>query len=204
MESYHNTVHIFRLDEYIYPKFRRKIIDLYLHAFTTGEYAQYIEPEAAESTIDAHVRRGFGMMAFIEERLVGVLLCQPLSYDKEFPAVAFPSIPVKNCVYFAEVMVHANVRGKGVASQMINSQLISLPETYTDGVIRVWEKNEAALRLYRKLGFAPFHTITQRKRRTPEEEFEMKKIYLHKVLKPHQEEVETKNKTNNNNKSVDK
>jgi len=65
MESNQESIRIFGLDEYNYPKFRGKIIDLYLHAFTTGEYAQYIEPEVAESTIDELVRRGFGKMAFM-------------------------------------------------------------------------------------------------------------------------------------------
>ncbi|NLY24766.1 MAG: GNAT family N-acetyltransferase [Bacteroidales bacterium] len=182
MESNKGSIRIFKLDEYIYPKFRGKIINLYLHAFTTGEYAQYIAPERAESTLDELVRSGFGKMAFIDDRLVGVLLCHLLSYDKEFPADDFPHIPVAKSIYISEVMVHTDDRGKGIALKMISDLLMSLPETFRDVVIRVWEKNEPALSLYRKLGFEPFYSITQTKLRSPEETFVMKKIYLHKAL----------------------
>ncbi|MBF6629358.1 MAG: GNAT family N-acetyltransferase [Proteiniphilum sp.] len=184
MESNMGSIRIYTLDEYIYPKFRAKIVSLYLHAFTTGEYAQYIAPESAESTLDALVRRGFGKMAFIDERLVGLLLCHPLSYDKDFPAADHPRIPVANSIYISEVMVHTHERGKGIALKMISDLLMSLPDTFTDIVIRVWEKNEPALSLYRKLGFEPFYSIIQTKHRSPEETFEMKKIYLHKALIP--------------------
>ena len=184
MESNMGSIRIYTLDEYIYPKFRAKIVSLYLHAFTTGEYAQYIAPESAESTLDALVRRGFGKMAFIDERLVGLLLCHPLSYDKDFPAADFPHIQVVNSLYISEVMVHTHERGKGIALKMISELLMTLPETFTDIVIRVWDKNEPALSLYRKLGFVPFYSITQTKHRSPEETFEMKKIYLYKALIP--------------------
>jgi len=184
MESNQESIRIFGLDEYNYPKFRDKIIDLYLHAFTTGEYAQYIEPEVAESSIDELVRRGFGKMAFIGDRLAGVLLCQPLSYDSEFPADEFPDIPVKNCVYLAEVMVHTDEREKGIASMMITHQMETMPKIYAHAVIRAWEKNEPAMMLYRKLGFVPFYDISQTKLRSPDETFEMKKIYLHKPRTP--------------------
>jgi ribosomal protein S18 acetylase RimI-like enzyme len=184
MESEKASIRIQKLDESIYPKFRGKLLHLYLHAFTTGAFAQYIDPESAESTLDELVRRGFGRMAFMDDRLVGLLLCHPLTYDSDFPAGDFPHIPVAKSIYISEVMVHADDRGKGIASKMIHDLLISLPETFTDVVIRVWEKNEPALSLYRKLGFEPFYSLTQLKHHTPEETFEMRKIYLHKVL-PH-------------------
>ena len=182
MESNQERVRIFKLDEYIYPKFRGRIIDLYLHAFTTGEYAQYIAPERAESRLDELVRRGFGVMAFIGDRLVGLLLCHPLSYDKDFPADDFPHIPVMSSLYIAEVMVQTDDRGKGIASKMISHLVVTLPTTITDLIIRVWDKNEPALSLYRKLGFEQFYSITQTKLRSPEETYVMKKIYLHKAL----------------------
>jgi RimJ/RimL family protein N-acetyltransferase len=48
-------------------------------------------------------------------------------------------------------------------------------------VIRVWEKNEAALHLYLKEGFKPVGAITQLKRKPDGTELiEMKKIYLSK------------------------
>jgi len=184
MESNRGSIRIFKLDEYIYPQFRGEIIDLYLHAFTTGEYAQFIAPESATSMLDELVRSGFGKMAFIGDRLVGLLLFHPLSYDKDFPAGDFPHIQVMNSIYISEVMVHTHERGKGIASRMISDMLITLPLNITDVIIRVWDKNEPALSLYRKLGFEPFYSITQTKQRSPEETFEMKKIYLYKTLIP--------------------
>lgn len=43
MDEIIDQIRLFQLNEFNYPKFRFKILDLYLHAFTTGDYAQYID-----------------------------------------------------------------------------------------------------------------------------------------------------------------
>lgn len=178
------SVRIFALDQFNYPKFRSKILRLYLIAFTTGEYAQYIPRESAESTLDEMLRNGWGNMAFVEDKLAGVLIALPLSHDKDFPRNNCPQIPVGSSVYIAEVMTHSDFRGKGVASELIETFLQEAKEDYTDVVIRVWDKNEPGLSLYEKMGFEKLGVeLVQTKFRSPEEAFEMKKIYLFKEIR---------------------
>lgn len=173
---------IFNLDQYNYPRFRGKIIELYLHAFTTGDYAQYYTNEAAESKLDELVRKGSGNMAFIGDRLAGVLLAFSLKKDLDFPTETCPEIPVDSSIYIAELMVHTNFRGKGVATGLLNNYLTQNSHNCTDAVIRVWKENKPAMFLYQKLGFKTVATIFQPKIRATGEHFQMEKLYLHKSL----------------------
>lgn len=182
MNKLKEDVRLFNLDEFNYPKFRTKLVDLYLHSFTTGEYAQYIDPESIESTLDDMLRRGDGIMAFIYDRLVGLLIATPLKSDNEFPQNQYPALKIDHTLYIAEVMVHINERGRGIATKMVQEKLKQAFNHYTDVVIRVWDKNLPALHLYEKLGFNPIATILQRKLTPSRQIFEMNKIYLHKKL----------------------
>ncbi|MCE5204533.1 MAG: GNAT family N-acetyltransferase [Porphyromonadaceae bacterium] len=175
-------IRLFVLNEFNYPKFRSQIVQLYLHAFTTGEYAQHIDPQKAESTLDEMVRRGMGVMAFAGDRLAGALLALPLRYDEDFPAGEVADVPPDTTLYISEVMVHVEMRSRGIASAMIGDLFSRAAATHTDAVIRVWDENKPALSLYDKLGFHPVATITQTKKHASGESFEMKKIYLHKKL----------------------
>ncbi len=177
-----DSTRLYALNEFNYPKFRSQILHLYLHAFTTGEQAQYIDPQEAESTLDEMMRRGTGIFAFTGDRLVGVVLGLPLQYDEDFPADTVPEIVVDTTLYIAELMVHADLRGRGVGTALISELLFREAEAHTDVVIRVWEKNKPALSLYKRLGFRPVATITQTKKHVSGESFEMKKIYLHKKI----------------------
>ena len=178
MEKQHSGVRIFGLDQYNYPKFRAKIIDLYLNAFTIGEYAQHIPDEAAESALDEMLRNGFGKMAFVDDRLAGVLIAFPLGHDNEFPKEQCPDIPVETSLYIAEVMVHSDFQGRGIASRMLQTFLEEVKGNYTYIVIRVWDENKPAVKLYEKLGFTPVATISQTKFKTESQAFEMRKVYM--------------------------
>lgn len=183
MEDTTKAVRIYELDEFNYPKFRSKLVDLYLHAFTTGEYAQFIAPETVEVTLDGMMRDGSGCMAFVGDRLVGLLAALPLKNDPDFPQEACPGIAIEKAVYIAEVMVYADYRGRGIASQMVESLLRKASKDYSYAVIRVWEKNKPALELYKKQGFIPIAEIPQKKLNADGEEFEMRKVYLAKNIK---------------------
>lgn len=174
---------LYTLDQFNYLKFRGKIIDLYLHAFTSGEYVQYIDPRTAGSTLDALVRKGWGIMVFLGDRLAGVAMAMSLLHDVDFPAAELPAIPPERTLYISEVMVHADFRGRGVARQMVNDLLEGSADSFTDVVIRVWDRNEPALALYSKLGFQPVASIRQTKLKAPGRPFEMRKIYLHRCLR---------------------
>ena len=182
MEYVPQSVSINGLDEYNYPEFRSRLIELYLHAFTTGEYARFILPETAEVTLDNLLRVGSSSMAFVGGRLVGLLAAFPLKKDPDFPADAGMAIPVDRAVYIADLMVHDDYRGRGIASLMLNRHLQKASENYSHAVIRVWEENKPALELYRKLGFTMIAKISQRKLTGDGGEFEMKKLYLAKEL----------------------
>lgn len=182
MEGNREAISIRELDRSNYPEFRSELTALYLHAFTTGEYAQYIASETVEATLDGIMQDGSGRMAFAGERLVGLLAAFPLKREPDFPVDRCPDIPVEQAIYIAEVMVHADYRGRGIASQIVESYLHRKPEKYSHAVIRVWEENRPALNLYRKLGFAPVAGVSQRKLNVEGEEFVMRKIYLLKLL----------------------
>lgn len=178
MDSVKETVKIYDLDEYNYPKFRGQLIGLYLHAFTTGDYSQHIDRETVEVTLDDILQDGSGCMAFVGNRLVGLLAAFPLKRDPDFPADTCRDIPVGEAIYIAEVMVHADYRGRRIASKMLNTYLQEKSKNYSYAVIRVWEKNIPALELYKKLGFLPVTVISQRKLSANKEEFVMNKLYL--------------------------
>lgn len=121
-------------------------------------------------------------IANVGDRIVGMLATFPLKKEPDFPEEECPGIPVEQALYIVEVMVHADYRGRGIASQMVERILQKASLDYSHAVIRVWEKNMPALELYRKLGFKPVAAISQRKSNLYGEEFEMKKIYLCKSL----------------------
>ncbi|WP_352421107.1 N-acetyltransferase [Proteiniphilum sp.] len=183
MEPTGESVRIYELDKYNYPQFRDKLIELYLHAFTTGDYGQCITRGKVEATLDELLRDGYGWMAFAADCLMGLVVTLPLEKDPGFPAGMCPTIPVEQSVYIAEVMVHADYRGRGIASEMLESCLRNEAKNHLYAVIRVWEKNKPALELYRKLGFLPIAGIVQKKLGMDGEEFEMKKLYLAKEWK---------------------
>ena len=148
MEEKTSPIRVFTLHRGNYSLFRDEMVDLYLNAFTTGEYAQFIARQTAESALDEMLRNGGGNMAFIQERLAGVLLAFPLAHDNDFPKSECPPIPVEQSVYIAEVMTHTDFRGRGVATQLIKNFLHTAKDGYTHAVIRVWDKNAPALSLY--------------------------------------------------------
>ena len=160
----------------------RHELQLYLHAFTAGELAQYIPAETAIETLEELSLKGGGVIALRNEKIVGAIYGLPLAYDKEFPAEQCPSIPVNKATYIAELMVHSELRGRGLASELIHTFLENEKvKGYTDAVIRVWDKNTVALNLYKKQGFSEIAEIIQEKiQQDGMTVFQMNKIYLHK------------------------
>lgn len=175
---------IFGLDSVNYPKYRGKLIELYTLSFTEGEHAQYIPPEAIETSLDDIMRIGFGFMAFRKDKLAGAVLCVSLKNDPDFPVDKHKDINLAKTLYIADVMVDQSFRGQGVAQSLLQHLFqMSQPQPYEDAVIRVWEQNIPAVSLYKKLGFDEISTILQTKfNKETREPFEMKKIYMHKRL----------------------
>ena len=168
------------LDRKGFVQHRDELVQLYLHAFTTGELAQYIPAETVVETLNELSLWGSGVVASWNNKIVGAIYGMSLAYDNEFPSERFPEISVDKAVYIAELMVHRDMRGKGVASELIHALLENeKAKGITYAVIRVWDKNIAALNLYKKLGFGEIAEITQQKMKADGmTTFSMNKIYL--------------------------
>ncbi len=165
-------------DRFSYPLYKKKVVVLYLHAYTSGEYTQYTDAKEASEALDATMRYGFGRMAFDGQQLVGAVLGMPLDRHDDFPTMTVLDLDPSTALYIAELMVHADFRGIGLGERLLE-EMLARSANYSSAVIRVWEKNRPALNLYRKMGFRPIAVVTQTKRRTPDEMFEMRKIYMH-------------------------
>src|SRR5690554_412771 len=168
MEGISGAARLIMLDRGNYSRFREKVTALYLHAYTTGEHAQYITAEEAVEELDATMEHGFGRLALDDERVAGAVLAMPLARHADFPDVGILDLDPLTTLYIAEVMVHERFRGRGIATVLMKD-LLSTPDDFIAAVIRIWEKNRPAVQLYRKMGFRPIAAITQTKRCSPEE-----------------------------------
>lgn len=182
MGGYNFKFRITKLDRFNYPMLKNRLIDFYLHTFTNGEFAQYIDYQTAEKTIDDIMENGFGNIVLYDDKPIAFTLATTLLNDKEFSSEEINNIELEDTIYIAEVVVHSDFRKKGIATALIENLLERVDNNYTGVTIRVWEKNTPALKLYKKLGFRQIATISQTKKISPTEEFQMKKIYLYKLL----------------------
>jgi ribosomal protein S18 acetylase RimI-like enzyme len=115
---------------------------------------------------------------------LGALLYSPLKQDKELPELIVQNFKVNQCVYIAEMMVTENSRSKGIGTVLLDSFFSSIDKKkYPDAFIRVWDQNQVAIGLYKKMGFVPYTQIDQVKNKVDGSgTYLMKKIYLHKKL----------------------
>ncbi|MDO9152488.1 MAG: GNAT family N-acetyltransferase [Paludibacter sp.] len=169
----------------ILEKYKNQIIDLYFNTFGTGSFAQYIDKSELEKYIEAIThRKGWLLLAVDNDIVAGVLMAHRLSEEKNIPSEISENFSVKYCVYISELIVAENARGKGCGKQLIETFLENIDKNiYYDALIRVWNENLPALRLYEKTGFSAVASITQSKLRADmQSTFTMNKIYLHKKL----------------------
>ena len=174
----------FGLDSVNYPKHRGKLIHLYKLSFTEGQHAQYITPEAIETSLDDIMRVGFGFMSFKKDVLVGAVLCLSLKNDPDFRFDEHKDLDPAKTIYIADLMVDEHFRGQGIAQGLLEHLFeMSQAKPYYNVVIRVWDENIPAVSLYKKLGFEEITTILQTKlSKETKKPFEMKKIYMHRKL----------------------
>jgi ribosomal protein S18 acetylase RimI-like enzyme len=163
-------------------KYSGEITDLYIQCFSAGLSAQHIDPLELKSYMQLISDSGYAVLAIEAEQITGALLCLPLTEDKLLPENLKESLNVNKCLYIAELMIDEKARGRGLGKELIRRCTENADRSrYSEIVIRVWEKNEAALHLYLKEGFKPVGAITQLKRKPDGTELiEMKKIYLSK------------------------
>ena len=88
-----------------YLVYREQIIDLYFQAFTTGEYAQFLDRNFVVNTIDELINIGGGILALFADRPVGILIASPLFAHIEFPIIDSKDLLADNTIYINEVVV---------------------------------------------------------------------------------------------------
>jgi len=155
-----------------------------MDAFAKGASEQYINEVALESYIEKLLKEGVALVAIENNEVIGALLSCPLTFDEYVTSEIIENFAVEKCVYVAEMMVATQARGKGIGRQLLTAFYESSEtKKYSDAFIRVWDKNEGAIALYQKMGFAPYTGIEQTKQKADgSETFVMQKIYLHKKI----------------------
>jgi Acetyltransferases len=166
------------------PKYRQAIFDLYVEAFSTGLSQQYIDSNALNQYIDRILEKGYSLISIENGNITGAALICPLSMDEDLPKTISSQYKPEKCLYIAEMMVAAVVRGKGIGQKLMEAFDETADKTrFADTFIRVWVENVPAVQLYKKMGFVEIAQIEQTKKtKDGSRTFVMQKIYLHKKL----------------------
>ncbi len=183
MDSMSENIESVKLHYSTYLENKEELTALFLEAFTTGEDAQYIPEQEAEKHLDTLFEAGSGWMLKSGDVIAGLLVSVTLDRDPEFPAERHSAVLPHQTLYVAELLVNSAFRGRGLGRKLMEKLIEQAhEEDFEEIVIRVWDKNRAAVKLYLGLGFEQIDTIVQLKRKSAESHFEMKKLYLTKKL----------------------
>ncbi len=160
------------------------LIQLYTDCFSKGLSEQHIDLSSLKLYLKTFIDDGKIILVLNQNSLAGALLAIPNSFDVDFPADLKTEFEGKNVWYIAEMMIEEKLRGHGWGRKLLNEFISDAKQfNITDVFIRVWDKNIAALTLYRKIGFVDVAEIEQTKTKTDlSGTFKMKKIYLHKKI----------------------
>jgi ribosomal protein S18 acetylase RimI-like enzyme len=177
--------HFKTISNFDYKKYESALVSLYIEAFSAGKSFQYHNPKETSDYLQSIFALGYGIMAFSDETLCGAILLTSLISDKLVPETISDKFNLNKSVYVAEMMVGKNWQGKGIGKQLLQEFLNGADKNkYTDSFIRVWIENEAAIGLYKKMGFKPCASIVQPKLLADKSRmFNFEKIYLHQKLK---------------------
>lgn len=159
------------------------IQNLYIDAFGSGESAQFIDNELLEIYLSSLLKSGFAIIIVENNMIVACLLYTSMQNDKDCPPTIASNFVVNQCAYIAEVMVHSQFRKSGYGKKLLEYFFDNVTDKYTQAFIRVWDKNEIALKLYQDIGFNLFDSIEQVKLAPDKsQKIKMTKLYLHKAL----------------------
>ncbi|WP_319228715.1 GNAT family N-acetyltransferase [Draconibacterium orientale] len=167
-----------------FEAFRNNLVDLYITTFSSGQSFQYHSAEETAAYLQAIFDVGYGIFAMEENELIGAILLTPLSFDKLLPEEIAKNFDVERSVYVAEMMVEKSKQGQGIGKKLLTLFLEEADtKRFDHAFIRVWEENEAALFLYKKMGFEVCATMAQPKLLADKSRtVNFEKIYLHKKL----------------------
>lgn len=163
----------------LYAELSQELKKLYLEAFTKGASAQLITNADAELYLKNLFLRAYGIFGFSDENLIAALIVSPPSSDKERPENIRNLYNDNDTEYIAEVLVDENFRGLGIGKKLLEEFEKQLDSSIKYVLLRVWDKNEAAVGLYKKFGFEICGSITQKKiKPNSKESFMMNKYYM--------------------------
>ena len=172
-----------KADHQKYSANNESLETLYLNAFTKGVSAQHITPNEAENYLASLFANGYAIFGFNQQKLVAALIATPLSFDEDCPEQIKDKYKNNETLYIAEVLVDQDFRGKGLGNQLMQNFEKKLDSNIKNIVLRVWNKNEAAVKLYEKAGYKTCGNIIQEKTRpNSTEKFTMHKNYMLKSL----------------------
>ncbi|WP_319480474.1 GNAT family N-acetyltransferase [uncultured Draconibacterium sp.] len=167
-----------------FETYKNDLVNLYIDTFSAGKSFQYHSEEETAAYLQSIFDVGYGILAMEGNDLVGAILLTPLSFDKLLPAEISKNFDVKRSVYVAEMMVEKPKQGQGIGRRLLTRFLKEADRNQFDhAFIRVWVENDAAVGLYKKMGFEVCSTIVQPILLADKSEtFDFEKIYLHQQL----------------------
>lgn len=175
-------IRFIKADYPLYLEFKPALERLYIEAFTKGISAQHITNDEADSYLNQLFKKGYGIIGFSDDQLIAALIAIPLHLDTECPENIQQKYNKAESEYIAEVLVDDHFRGMGLGKKLMQTFENHLNKQTKNVLLRVWDKNEAAIALYKKSGFEVCGHITQEKRRpNSNEKFVMHKNYMVKT-----------------------
>lgn len=167
-----------------FETYKNDLVNLYIDTFSAGKSFQYHSEEETAAYLQSIFDVGYGIFALEENKLVGVILLTPLSFDKLLPEEILQNYDVTRSVYVAEMIVEKSKQGQGIGKKLLSFFLEEADRTkYSKAFIRVWVDNVAAVALYKKMGFEICASMVQPKLLADKSgTFDFEKIYLHKEL----------------------
>ncbi|WP_297095947.1 GNAT family N-acetyltransferase [uncultured Draconibacterium sp.] len=172
------------VDERKFEAYKNELVKLYIDSFSAGKSFQYHSEEETEVYLRSIFAVGYGILAMKENEIIGAILLTPLSFDELLPEEIAKNFDMNRSVYVAEMMVEKSKQGQGIGKKLLTWFLKEVDRNkYNQAFIRVWVENEAALGLYKKMGFEVCATMVQPKLLADKSEtFDFEKIYLHQKL----------------------
>lgn len=162
-----------------------EILLLYASTYSTGDAAQKIDLEMVRNKLIAMPEEKLWLYVVeIDDKIVASLWANTLDTQNDIKVKFDNSIETEKCIYISEVFVDKAFRGKGFGKKLLEQFISDCQNSnYNDLMIRVWEKNLVALKLYVDVGFTTIESEIQTKKNvTDNNDFEMKKLYLHKKI----------------------
>ncbi|WP_303918201.1 GNAT family N-acetyltransferase [Draconibacterium sediminis] len=172
------------IDELKFEAYKNDLVNLYIDSFSAGKSFQYHSEEETAAYLQSIFDVGYGILAMEKNELAGAILVTPLSFDELLPEEIAYDFDVTRSVYVAEMMVEQSKQGQGIGKKLLTFFLEKADRNRFDNAfIRVWVENEAAVGLYKKMGFEVCASIVQPRLLADKSgTFDFEKIYLHQQL----------------------